>query len=155
VHCPTYAFAPLRLDVVVPRESAEVKVGAWETFRGNDWDNKGPAVPVTTAGAGGNGGTGTVVMVDVRVVGAKGYFMERSSCTFLFVLFVFPGSALCMAEEEIDTDSSLLKIVSVLSIFKNPIILLSMVSMALFFGMPKLVENSKFSFPLGPLDGGC
>ncbi|KAL2166772.1 hypothetical protein VTG60DRAFT_2153 [Thermothelomyces hinnuleus] len=30
---------------------------------------------------------------------------------------------------------------SVLSIFKNPIILLSMVSMALFFGMPKLVEN--------------
>ncbi|KAL2140958.1 hypothetical protein VTI28DRAFT_3003 [Corynascus sepedonium] len=110
VHCPTYAFAPLRLDVVVPRESAEVKVGAWETFRGNDWDNKGPAVPVTTAGAGGNGGTGTVVMVDVRVVGAKGYFMERSSF-------------------------------SVLSIFKNPIILLSMVSMALFFGMPKLVEN--------------
>jgi hypothetical protein len=31
----------------------------------------------------------------------------------------------------------------VLSIFKNPIILLSLVSMALFFGMPKLVENSK------------
>ncbi|KAJ4307114.1 hypothetical protein N0V88_000491 [Collariella sp. IMI 366227] len=28
-----------------------------------------------------------------------------------------------------------------MSIFKNPIILLSMVSMALFFGMPKLVEN--------------
>ena len=35
--------------------------------------------------------------------------------------------------------------VSVMSIFKNPIILLSLVSMALFFGMPKLVENSKFT----------
>lgn len=35
--------------------------------------------------------------------------------------------------------------VSVLSIFRNPIILLSLVSMALFFGMPKLVENSKSS----------
>ena len=34
-------------------------------------------------------------------------------------------------------------IVSVLSILKNPIILLSLVSMGLFFGMPKLVENSK------------
>jgi O-acetylhomoserine/O-acetylserine sulfhydrylase len=34
-------------------------------------------------------------------------------------------------------------IVSVLSIFKNPMILLGLVSMALFFGMPKLVENSK------------
>jgi hypothetical protein len=33
--------------------------------------------------------------------------------------------------------------VSVLSVFKNPIILLSLVSMGLFFGLPKLVENSK------------
>lgn len=40
--------------------------------------------------------------------------------------------------------------VSVLSIFKNPIILLSLVSMGLFFGMPKLVENSKFLL-LGPV----
>ena len=37
--------------------------------------------------------------------------------------------------------------VSVLSIFKNPIILLSLVSMGLFFGMPKLVENSKSRSP--------
>lgn len=35
------------------------------------------------------------------------------------------------------------ELVSVLSIFKNPMILLGLVSMALFFGMPKLVENSK------------
>jgi hypothetical protein len=34
--------------------------------------------------------------------------------------------------------------VSVLSIFKNPVILMSLVSMGLFFGMPKLVEQSKF-----------
>ena len=30
-----------------------------------------------------------------------------------------------------------------MGIFKNPIILLSLVSMGLFFGMPKLVENSE------------
>jgi ER membrane protein complex subunit 7 len=35
------------------------------------------------------------------------------------------------------------KTVSVLSIFKNPVILMSLVSMGLFFGMPKLVEQSK------------
>lgn len=34
-------------------------------------------------------------------------------------------------------------IVSVLSILKNPMILLAMVSMGLFFVMPKLVDNSK------------
>jgi O-acetylhomoserine/O-acetylserine sulfhydrylase len=32
-----------------------------------------------------------------------------------------------------------------MGIFKNPIILLSLVSMGLFFGMPKLVENSEYN----------
>lgn len=31
-----------------------------------------------------------------------------------------------------------------MGIFKNPVILLSMVSMAIFFGMPKMVENSTY-----------
>lgn len=33
--------------------------------------------------------------------------------------------------------------VSVMSILKNPMILMGLASMALFFGMPKLVENSE------------
>ncbi|KAK3293388.1 uncharacterized protein B0H64DRAFT_465580 [Chaetomium fimeti] len=107
VHCATHAFAPLRVDVVgASGEGGKGKgkggVRAWETFRGNDWANTGEGAPVGEVDGG--------VLVEVRVLGGKGYFMERSSF-------------------------------SVLTIFKNPMILLGLVSMALFFGMPKLVEN--------------
>lgn len=63
VHCPTIAFAPLRVDV---GEGGDVKV--WETFRGNDWDNKGEALPKGIVG------------YEVRPLGVKSYFMERSKC---------------------------------------------------------------------------
>ncbi|KAK0705006.1 hypothetical protein B0H67DRAFT_522440 [Lasiosphaeris hirsuta] len=100
VHCATHAFAPLRIDVVPSEIEADgrLRVQAWETYRGNDWDNKGEAVPVGEAG------------LEVRVVGGKGYFMERSKF-------------------------------SVLSILKNPMILLGLVSMGIFLGMPYLVDN--------------
>ncbi|GAB1313013.1 hypothetical protein MFIFM68171_03223 [Madurella fahalii] len=119
VHCATHAFVPLRVDVLRAADDAEggggagLRVAAWETYRGNDWGNKGEAVVVVgdTADVGGGGrDRGAGVVMDLRVAGEKGYFMERSKF-------------------------------SVLSIFRNPIILLSLVSMALFFGMPKLVEN--------------
>ncbi|KAK4222415.1 Cys/Met metabolism PLP-dependent enzyme-domain-containing protein [Podospora fimiseda] len=99
IHCTTYAFSPLRLDVLRNEEN-EITVRAWETYRGNDWNNKGEE---TTR-------RGEKNTVEVRGLGHKAYFVERSKF-------------------------------SVLSIFKNPIILLSLVSMGLFFGMPKLVEN--------------
>ncbi|KAL2019435.1 hypothetical protein VTK56DRAFT_9640 [Thermocarpiscus australiensis] len=125
VHCPTHAFVPLRLDLAAARGDAAadgdtredgqeekkkkkkggLSVAAWETYRGNDWGNKGEAVPVADE-VGRLGGK----VVDLQVGGEKGYFMERSRF-------------------------------SLMSIFSNPIILLSLVSMALFFGMPKLVEN--------------
>ncbi|EAQ83930.1 hypothetical protein CHGG_10334 [Chaetomium globosum CBS 148.51] len=114
VHCVSHAFAPLRVDVAAAEgadggggkkgSGSGLGVRAWETFRGGDWGNTGEGAPVGEY----SGGGGHVV--EVRVLGAKGYFMERSSF-------------------------------SVLSIFKNPMILLGLVSMALFFGMPKLVEN--------------
>lgn len=77
VHCPTHAFAPLRVDVTRSEEedggggAKSLKVRAWETYRGNDWDNKGEVVGLSD----GN-------VLDVRVLGTKGYFMERSSCEF-------------------------------------------------------------------------
>lgn len=37
-----------------------------------------------------------------------------------------------------------------MSILKNPMILLAMVSMGIFFLMPKMVENSKFALALLP-----
>lgn len=69
VHCATHAFAPIRLDVVEDDDKAAPTLGAWITFRGNDWDNKGEALPAHGSG-----------VFDVRVLGAKGYFMERSKC---------------------------------------------------------------------------
>lgn len=42
------------------------------------------------------------------------------------------------------------QIVSILSILKNPMILMGLVSMVLFIGMPKLIENSKSTSPQFP-----
>ncbi|KAK8086964.1 hypothetical protein PG994_001938 [Apiospora phragmitis] len=121
VHCATHAFAPLRVDVVVAAGSSaaapEEKLGglllsvqAWETFRGNDWDNKGEeAKEVALGGAGSLAATATAAL-PVRCLAPKQYFIERSSF-------------------------------SVTSILKNPMILLAMVSMGIFFLMPKMVEN--------------
>ncbi|KAB5585983.1 hypothetical protein GE09DRAFT_47433 [Coniochaeta sp. 2T2.1] len=103
IHCQTFAFAPLRVDVVAETTQGDGKeeevVKVWETFRGNDWDNKGEQVQKDGVG-----------YYEVRVLGVKGYFMERS--TF-----------------------------SILSILKNPMILLGLVSCVIFMGMPYLVDN--------------
>jgi hypothetical protein len=73
VYCATHAFAPLRVDVVVSGEPGgeALLVRAWETYRGNEWDNKGEGVKV---------GEGNVF--EGRLLGGKGYFVERSKCEF-------------------------------------------------------------------------
>lgn len=81
MHSISHAFAPLRVDVVAagsaePKEGekpveGKLKVRAWETFRGNDWDNKGEAVTL-------EGGA-----LRVRVLGPKAFYMERSTCEWL------------------------------------------------------------------------
>ncbi|GKT86569.1 hypothetical protein Ct61P_04419 [Colletotrichum tofieldiae] len=92
VHCATHAFAPLRLDPVgvgdVPRQRL---------------DNKGEVYTAKDFEGGGRG-------FEVRVLGGKNYFVERSKF-------------------------------SVLTILKNPMILLGLVSMGIFLGMPYLVDN--------------
>lgn len=133
VHSPAVAFAPLRVDVLpvvsgagqTGREerTALLKVNAWETYRGNDWGNTGEAVGV------GSGG-----VLDVKVLGGKNFYMERSKF-------------------------------NVLSIFKSPMILIGLVSMAAVFGMPYLMDNmdpelkkeweeSQKSNPMNSLMGG-
>ncbi|KAK6825151.1 hypothetical protein PG995_015260 [Apiospora arundinis] len=113
VHCATHAFHPLRVDVVAsssPDKLGLLSVQAWETFRGNDWDNKGEeAKEIALPGAGGPG-SATTAALPVRCLAPKQYFMERSSF-------------------------------SIMGILKNPMILLAMVSMGIFFVMPKMVEN--------------
>lgn len=97
VHCPTDVFQPLRIDV-----KDDGTIEAWETYRGNEWDNKGEKREVKA----GSAGTG----VELKALGGKMYFAERPSF-------------------------------SVMTILKNPMILMGLVSMVMFVGMPKLMEN--------------
>ncbi|KAK0639330.1 hypothetical protein B0T16DRAFT_242277 [Cercophora newfieldiana] len=100
VFCATHAFAPLRVDVAVSaQEGQDLLVRVWETYRGNDWDNKGESVKVGEGNA-----------FEGRVVGGKGYFVERSKFNAFAIL-------------------------------KSPMILLGLVSMGIFLGLPYLVDN--------------
>lgn len=77
VHCRDYAFEPLRIDVSVEEaveaggENKEM-IKAWQTFLGNEWDNKGES-----RGEGGNG-----LVIEARPVGAKYFYQERQGCMF-------------------------------------------------------------------------
>jgi ER membrane protein complex subunit 7 len=74
VHSTLFAFMPLRLDILPsPEDPAKLTVAAWETYRGNSWDNKGEAIAIATYDGGIRG-------LEVRALGAKQYFMERSKC---------------------------------------------------------------------------
>ncbi|KAL8296873.1 hypothetical protein RB600_002069 [Gaeumannomyces tritici] len=127
VHSGSHAFAPLRVDVAPAgagigaasagrkQEPQRLAISAWETFRGNDWGNKGEAARRAEDGGG---------AFEVRCLGRKEYYMERSSF-------------------------------SVLSILKNPMILLAMVSMGIFLGMPYLLENSKLIPPFSRSPTAC
>lgn len=142
VHSLTHAFAPLRVDVVSVPSSGDksgngdaartLKVSAWETYRGNDWNNKGEAVSTT-------GGS-----LEVRVLGGKAFYMERSSCGS------FSSSPPGSWDMYLPANKRSLESVNILNILKNPMILLGLVSMGIFVGMPYLVDNSKS--PVSPLN---
>ncbi|KAI9901642.1 hypothetical protein N3K66_003459 [Trichothecium roseum] len=102
VHCPTDGFAPLRIDVKGGSDSDSGIAEAWETYRGNEWDNKGERLEVKEGSAG--------LGVEIKASGRKNYYSERAKF-------------------------------SVFTILKNPMILMGGVSMLLFIGMPKILEN--------------
>ncbi|KAI1323818.1 Cys/Met metabolism PLP-dependent enzyme-domain-containing protein [Xylariaceae sp. FL0255] len=104
IHCSTHGFSPLRVDVLPVEGGGQIvgkgeRIRAWETFRGNDWENKGEELKQGAGGA-----------FSLLSYGAKVVYVERGSF-------------------------------SIISILKNPMILLGLVSMVLFIAMPKLVEN--------------
>ncbi|KAF2471401.1 uncharacterized protein BDR25DRAFT_334017 [Lindgomyces ingoldianus] len=73
VHCRDVAFEPIRIDVSleeIVEGSGEKKemIRAWQTFIGNEWENKGES-----RGEGGNG-----LVVEVKAIGQKYFFQERS-----------------------------------------------------------------------------
>ena len=75
VHCPTDGFAPLRIDVKGgggAEGRGAVVVEAWETYRGNEWDNKGERLEVKEGSAG--------LGVEIKASGRKNYYSERAKC---------------------------------------------------------------------------
>ncbi|KAI9863837.1 MAG: hypothetical protein M1813_003489 [Trichoglossum hirsutum] len=72
VHCRDYAFAPLRVDVSDDGKGG-LEVDAWQTWRGNEWGNKGE-----------RRGGGEVV--EVSPVGGKEFYAERQGFSPLSLL---------------------------------------------------------------------
>ncbi|TAQ84916.1 hypothetical protein B7494_g6764 [Chlorociboria aeruginascens] len=113
IHCPTHAFAPLRVDIHEdmqlgggePKHITEVE--AWGTFRGNEWRNKGEAAFVKEVG---DAGGSRIWGLEAKALGEKSYLVERAGF-------------------------------SPLSLLKNPMILIAGVSMLVVFGMPYLMDN--------------
>jgi hypothetical protein len=84
VHCHSHAFFPLRVDVVDGKVVAEgqeaepvKEVQVWQTFRGNEWSNKGEVVEVRKVGG--------VNWFAVRAQGSKEYLVERPGCEYIRV----------------------------------------------------------------------
>lgn len=85
VHCRDYIFEPLRVDVskweageedVSGTATGQERVEAWQTFRGNEWDNKGEK----------RGEGKENVVVEVRPVALKEYYQPRGGCKFLSII---------------------------------------------------------------------
>ena len=71
IHSRDHVFPPLRIDV---SKSGEVsRVSAWQTFRGNEWSNKGPLF----------GNATDALAIDVRAIGRKVFYVERGGFNFL------------------------------------------------------------------------
>ncbi|CEN60150.1 hypothetical protein ASPCAL02591 [Aspergillus calidoustus] len=73
-----YVFAPLRVDV----DASGFVVGVWETFRGNEWGNRG----VEKFRVAGDTGSKEDVVVDVKVMGRKGFYEARQTFSPLSLL---------------------------------------------------------------------
>lgn len=97
-----YVFTPLRVDL---DERGYVK-GVWETFRGNEWGNRGdekylrPANVQVRSGHGDSGG----VVVALKVVARKGFYEVRQTC-MCFPPLQSPPFACCLLSRRRCSDS--------------------------------------------------
>lgn len=72
VFCRDYFFENVRIDVteaVAGDQQKSEKVEAWQTFRGNEWNNRGERRAGLAQGS-----------VEVRPLGMKEYYQARSTC---------------------------------------------------------------------------
>jgi hypothetical protein len=138
VHSPDFFFENLRVDVVANGTGEWVE--AWTTWRGNEWENRGERR---------GEGEGRDGRLEVRALGAKAYYQERTTCKTFFP----PRDGGKPLETDVTDDADGFGIlVSVTSIFKNPMILIAIFTLGMVVGMPYLMENStSFPFPVSPL----
>ena len=102
VHSRDHSFPPLRVDVgKAADESQQQSIQAWQTFRGNEWDNKGPSY------GSGNG----ELHLQIQASNHKDFYQVRGGFDLL-------------------------------GFVKSPMILMALVSAAMIFGMPYIMENS-------------
>jgi hypothetical protein len=74
-----YVFAPYRVDV-----AADGRIlGIWETFRGNQWDNRGAEKYTAPVGGSSHQQAGNEVMVEAKVLARRGFYEERPRCKCL------------------------------------------------------------------------
>ncbi|OOO11685.1 Protein of unknown function DUF2012 [Aspergillus oryzae] len=125
VRSAEYVFTPYRVDVAADG----TVLGIWETFRGNPWENRGAERYVLDA-ASVNAAKLPEVAVDAKVLARRGFYEERPKYAYGSILLVSP-----------------------LSLFKNPMILLAIVALGFTFGTPKLMENTHASLThIAPVD---
>jgi ER membrane protein complex subunit 7 len=76
IHSRDHFFPPMRIDVTSQEGSSEQSISAWQTFRGNEWSNKGPHY-----------GTGEgELSIEVRPMGEKQFYQERQGFSLVSFL---------------------------------------------------------------------
>lgn len=93
VHCHTYGFAPLRVDVLesIQQEQGD-EVVVCGTFRGNEWGNKGEVISVSSVVPGEK-----IWGFGVKAVGPKEYLIQRQGCEFKFSSgWLLPAASGCV-----------------------------------------------------------
>lgn len=116
--------------------TSEVQV--FGTFRGNEWSNKGEVVAVKEVD-----GKPGIWGFEVKVLGSKEYFIEKSGCESSFEL---PALKTDIVQVRKVTNTNTKSVVSPLSLLKNPMILIAGASMIIVFGLPYLMDNSTSTF---------
>jgi hypothetical protein len=85
VYARDYNFAPLRVDVATnstssalssEKDEASTVITAWQTFRGNEWSNKGPEL----------GSARDTLTIRVQPLGGKDYYQQRAGFNILSFL---------------------------------------------------------------------
>jgi hypothetical protein len=73
-----YVFAPYRVDVAADGSI----LGIWETFRGNQWDNRGAEKYMASVGgiSSSHQPGDHDVSVDAKVIARRGFYEERPKC---------------------------------------------------------------------------